>query len=164
MTRRPAGVFTLNLVLMLAWCGSFASFEPWTLLTGFLAGFVGLYLTRGLWVGGEPAYFRKTFGFLRFAVFYLGALLQSSVQIARLSLSPRIDARPVVIAVPLAAERDAEITALANLVTLTPGTLSLDVSDDRSTLYVHAIVFGDPDDVLRDIKLNFERRLLEVLR
>jgi multicomponent Na+:H+ antiporter subunit E len=162
--RHPASMFTINLVLMLAWCGSFASFDPWTLLTGFLAGFAGLYLTRGLWAGGEPSYFRKTFAFLRFAAFYLRALIESSIQIARLSLSRRIDARPVVIAVPLAAERDVEIAALANLITLTPGTLSLDVSDDRSTLYVHAIVFDHPDAVLRDIKLNFERRLLEVLR
>jgi multicomponent Na+:H+ antiporter subunit E len=162
--KRPAGMFAINLMLMLAWCGSFGSFAPWTLLTGFVAGFAVLYLTRRVWGDPEPQYFRKTFGFLSFFGFYAHALLQSAILIARQVLSPRITARPGVIAVPLEAERDVEIAALANLITLTPGTLSLDVSEDRSTLYVHAMFFDDPDTVLRDIKTNFERRLLELLR
>ncbi|TQF77589.1 hypothetical protein FK498_11905 [Elioraea sp. Yellowstone] len=162
--RRPAGMFAINLMLMLAWCGSFGSFGPWTLLTGFVAGFAVLYLTRRVWGDPEPQYFRKTFAFLSFFGFYANALLQSSILIARQVLSPRITARPGVIAVPLEAERDLEIAALANLITLTPGTLSLDVSEDRSTLYVHAMFFDDPEVVLDDIKNNFERRLLEFLR
>jgi multicomponent Na+:H+ antiporter subunit E len=157
-------MFAINLMLMLAWCGSFGSFGPWTLLTGFVAGFAVLYLTRRVWGDPEPQYFRKTFAFLSFFGFYANALLQSSILIARQVLSPRITARPGVIAVPLEAERDLEIAALANLITLTPGTLSLDVSEDRSTLYVHAMFFDDPEVVLDDIKNNFERRLLEFLR
>lgn len=162
--RRQTGMFATNLMLMLAWCGSFGSFAPWTLFTGFVAGFVVLYLTRRVWGDVEPQYFRKTVAFLSFFGFYANALLQSSILIARQVLSPRITARPGVIAVPLKAERDVEIAALANLITLTPGTLSLDVSEDRSTLYVHAMFFDDPEVVLDDIKNNFERRLLEFLR
>ncbi len=158
------GLFAINLLLMLAWCASFGSFSPWTLGTGFLAGFGALWLTRRLWAGDEPAYFRKTVRFLAFTVFYANALLQASLQIARQVLSPRITARPGVIAVPLQASRDVEIAALANLITLTPGTLSLDVSEDRSTLYVHAMFLDDPEAVLRDIKTNFEGRLLGFLR
>jgi multicomponent Na+:H+ antiporter subunit E len=157
-------MFAINLMLMLAWCGSFGSFAPWTLLTGFVAGFAVLYLTRRVWGEPEPQYFRKTFAFLSFFGFYANALLQAAILIARQVLSPRITVRPGVIAVPLEAERDVEIAALANLITLTPGTLSLDVSEDRSTLYVHAMFFDDPETVLRDIKTNFERRLLEFLR
>jgi multicomponent Na+:H+ antiporter subunit E len=72
--------------------------------------------------------------------------------------------RPGVVAVPLDARTDAEITLLANLITLTPGTLSLDVSADRSFLYVHAMYVDDVNDVKRQIKDGFERRLLEVMR
>ena len=46
---------------------------------------------------------------------------------------------------PLRVDRDFEITLLANLITLTPGTLSVDVSDDRKTLFVHAIDCSDPE-------------------
>jgi multicomponent Na+:H+ antiporter subunit E len=57
-----------------------------------------------------------------------------------------------------------EITFLANLITLTPGTLSLDVSDDRSVLYVHGMFVEDPQQMREQIKNGFERRVLELLR
>ncbi len=164
MNQKTVGLFAINLLLMLAWCASFGSFSLWTMGTGFVSGFGALYLTRTLWAGGEPAYFRKTIRFLAFAVFYPKALVQSALQIARQVLSPRLAAHPGVIAVPLAAKRDVEIAALANLITLTPGTLALDVSEDRSTLYVHAMFLDDPAATLADIKGNFETRLLGFLR
>ena len=72
--------------------------------------------------------------------------------------------RPGIIAVPIEARTDLEITTLANLVSLTPGTLSLDVSGDRRTLYVHAMFVDDPESIHRDIKNGMERRVLEALR
>jgi len=72
--------------------------------------------------------------------------------------------RPGILAVPLDAQSDAEITLLANLLTLTPGTLSLDVSPDRRFLYVHIMYITDADATRRRIKDGFERRVLEVLR
>jgi multicomponent Na+:H+ antiporter subunit E len=71
-----------------------------------------------------------------------------------------------VVAIPLDAKSDIEITLLANLITLTPGTLSLDVSSDRSVLYIHVMYVDndDLDEVRRKIKSGFERRVLEVLR
>jgi multicomponent Na+:H+ antiporter subunit E len=74
--------------------------------------------------------------------------------------------RPGIIAIPLDARTDLEITLLANLITLTPGTLSLDVSADRRVLYIH-VMYIDNDDieaVRRNIKDGFERRVLEGLR
>ena len=59
---------------------------------------------------------------------------------------------------------DLEITLLANLITVTPGSFSLDVSDDRSVLYVHAMYVDDPEALRREIKDGFERRVLELLR
>lgn len=47
--------------------------------------------------------------------------------------------KPGVIALPLSARTEMEITLVANLISLTPGTLSLDVSDDRKVLYIHAM-------------------------
>jgi multicomponent Na+:H+ antiporter subunit E len=64
----------------------------------------------------------------------------------------------------LAARTDLEITLVANLVSLTPGTLSLDVSDDRRTLYVHVMFMDDIEAVRGAIKDGIERRVLEVLR
>jgi multicomponent Na+:H+ antiporter subunit E len=69
-----------------------------------------------------------------------------------------------VIAIPLDARTDTEILLLTTLITLTPGSFSLDVSSDRRELYLHVMYLDDPDQVRRQIKDGFERRVLEVLR
>lgn len=65
---------------------------------------------------------------------------------------------------PIEAKTDLEITLLANLITLTPGTLTLDVAPDRKSLYVHAMFVDDPEQIRAEIKNGMERRLLEVMR
>ena len=72
--------------------------------------------------------------------------------------------KPGIIAIPLEAKTDFEITLLANLITMTPGTLSLDLSEDRRTLYVHAMYIHDPEKIRASIKNDLERRVLEVFR
>ena len=67
--------------------------------------------------------------------------------------------RPGILALPLEARTDAEITILANLISLTPGTLSLDVSSDRTVLFVHAMYLGEIEEFKR-----FERRFLRAMR
>jgi multicomponent Na+:H+ antiporter subunit E len=99
-----------------------------------------------------------------FIIFFIRELLYANLRMAWLVLNPRARVRPGVVAIPLAARTETEITLLANVITLTPGTLSLDVSTDRSTLYIHAIEAGDPAAVRRDTKHGFERRVLELLR
>ena len=58
----------------------------------------------------------------------------------------------------------ADLTMLANLLTLTPGSLSLDVSEDRKTLFVHAMYIEDADQFRREVKEGLERRVLELMR
>jgi multicomponent Na+:H+ antiporter subunit E len=84
--------------------------------------------------------------------------------VAVIVLSPRMDLKPGIIAYPLKVDRDFEITILANLITLTPGTLSVDVSDDRRILYVHAMDASDPEATKRDIAEGFERKIMEAFR
>ena len=92
----------------------------------------------------------------------LKELLLSNAAVARSILRPVSSLSPGIVAVPLDLTSDAGITVLANLVTLTPGTLSLDVSPDRRTLYVHALDVADPDAFRREVKEGFERRVKEV--
>jgi multicomponent Na+:H+ antiporter subunit E len=97
------------------------------------------------------------------AAFVGWELLVSNLRVMRAVLSPRSRLRPALVAVPLDVRSDAGIALFANLVTLTPGTLSVDVSTDRSTLYVHALVAPDPDAVVRELKDGLERRVRRVL-
>lgn len=99
-----------------------------------------------------------------FIFFFLKELLISSVRVAVDVIKPTIVFQPGVIAFPLRASSDMEITLLANVISLTPGTLSLDVSEDRKTLYIHAMYAADPEAVREEIREGLEKRLLEALR
>jgi multicomponent Na+:H+ antiporter subunit E len=97
-------------------------------------------------------------------MFFLRELVTANLRIAFDIATPRLHISPCIVAIPLDVETDTEITLLANLITLTPGTLSMDISDDRKVLYVHAMYVSDPDALRKEIKEGFERRVLEVLR
>jgi len=66
--------------------------------------------------------------------------------------------------VPLDAKTDLEITLLANLISLTPGTLSLDVSENGEFLFVHTMYVHDKEEFIHSVKNGFERKVLELLR
>lgn len=153
----------LNILLTLVWAGLLGSFGLANLVSGFVVSYALLYLvTRGL--PGHARYFGKVPRLIAFAGYYLWELLKSNAIIAYDVLTPTHHMKPGVLAIPLEAKTDLEITVLANLITMTPGTLSLDVSPDRKTLYVHAMYIKDPEAVRFDIKENLERRVLDLLR
>lgn len=155
-------MFLLNLLLALLWTFLTGEFRPSSFVAGFALGFVALWLVlRG---PDMPPYFRRIPLLLRFAWFFLWNLVRSSFRVAREVVTPRLTMRPGVVAVPLDVKSDAAITLLANLITLTPGALTLDVSEDRRVLYIHDMVASDPDALRREIKGGFERRVLELLR
>jgi multicomponent Na+:H+ antiporter subunit E len=93
-------------------------------------------------------------------------LVVSSLQVTKTVLSPGDVSQPRFVAVPLARARSGlEITMVANYITLTPGTLTVDVSSDRSTLLVHSLLAGETgDDVRADIQNGIERRVTRVTR
>jgi multicomponent Na+:H+ antiporter subunit E len=101
---------------------------------------------------------------IRIVKLFLAFLMEfgrSVLRVSKLVLSPRMTFSPGIFVFPLTLERDFEITLLANLITLTPGTLTVDVSDDRKSLLVHAIDSPDPDLARRDIAEGFERLIRE---
>lgn len=157
-------LFLWNLLLALTWAVALGTFTLGNVAVGFGLGYAILWFARR--AGGVPAYFGKIEQVVRFALFYLRQLLLANLRIAYDVVTPRHHMRPGVIGVPLGARTDAEITLLANLITLTPGSVVIDVSDDRSTLFVHVMYLegDDPDRARRDIKDTLERRVLEVLR
>lgn len=154
--------FVINLVLAIVWAALFSSFTLPSLAAGFALGYGILWVLQPLFEGSR--YRRKLTDLIRLILFFLWDLLVSSLQVTWDVITPVQKSRPGIIAVPIDAETDIEITTLANLVSLTPGTLSLDLSSDRKTLYVHAMFVENPDDLRRDIKDGMERRVLEALR
>jgi multicomponent Na+:H+ antiporter subunit E len=95
-------------------------------------------------------------------VVFIGELIRSSVAVARQVLGDSSQLEPAIIAVPLDLRSRAGVTALANCVSLTPGTTSLHVSEDLVTLYVHVLDAPQPEAVVQSIKTTFETRLKEI--
>lgn len=88
-------------------------------------------------------------------------IVKASIVVAKIVLQPKIDIKPGIIAVPVRTTKDVSITAIANTITLTPGTLTIDVSDDRTALYVHSIDVSDPKALRDSIRDDLEEYVLE---
>ena len=89
-------------------------------------------------------------------------ILVANVTVARLILGPPSKLRPAFVEMPLDLDNDFAITVLANTISLTPGTVSADVSEDRKTLLVHVLDVDDAQALIRHIKHRYERPLREV--
>lgn len=154
--------FLVNILLSVVWAAAAGEFTLTNLFIGFFIGFFVLFLSQR--VTGPSRYFYKARELLIFVLFFLRDLVMSNLRMARdvVSLNPRM--RPGVITVPIEAQTDTEIAMVAMLISLTPGTLTLDVADNREVLYVHAMFIEDIDELRAEIKETFERRVLEVMR
>lgn len=99
---------------------------------------------------------------LMLALIFLSELVKSSVSVAQAAFArnPRIDS--AILAVPVELRTDLGIAVLANMITLTPGTCSLHVSEDRRTIYVHALDASDPEGIIQGIHTAFERRIARI--
>jgi len=149
----------VNLILILVWAAVSGSFSIHNLLLGFAVGALSLWLVRE----HLPATLHRVrpVKLVLLAALFFKELTLSAIKVAIMVLRPNMRLRPGIFAFPLTLTRDFEITLLANLITLTPGTLSVDVSDDRKILYVHALDCHDPAAERRAISSGFERRIRE---
>ncbi len=154
--------FMLNLLLALLWAVATGTFNLFNVVVGFCVSYLALFLARR--VLGPTAYFRTMVRAINFMAFFLKEVMIANLRVAHDVLTPKLYMCPRVLAVPLNAITDIEITMLANLISLTPGTLSLDISADRRVLYVHAMYASDPEAARREMTEGLEERLLSLLR
>ena len=151
----------LNTLLALGWAALVGSFALPSLLVGFAIGHVALWVTRPLF--GATTYFERVWRLLWLAVFFVYELVASSLRVLWDVVTPTHLSRPGIVAMPLDAKGEGEIFLVASLISLTPGSLSLDVSPDRTSLYVHAMFVDDPETLRRRLKRGIERRVLKAL-
>lgn len=157
---RMGSALLLNILVGVVWYALQPAHTPGGLILGFCVGFVLLALIY------RP-YGRRTWAALAFVLFLLAAIVRSSIQVASIILQPTLRLDQGIVAIPLTVASDFEIATLATAITLTPGTLSVDVGQDaqgRQVLYVHNLVVGDPDAMRREIKEEFEQRILRFTR
>lgn len=154
--------FFTNMILAFIWATLFGEITLFNLITGFILGFAILAYVQGR--DQHEIYFQKLILIVRFAIYFMKEIVKANILVAYDILTPEHVSKPGIVAIPLNAKTDLEIMLLANMITLTPGTLSLDVSDDRRVLYVHVMFLESPDRFRQEIKDGLEKQLLEVMR
>ena len=153
----------LNILLAIAWAALTGTFTLGGLAIGMGVGFFALWVAQPLFENRGGGYFTKVWRWIKLVVLFHYELIVSSLTVAWDVLTPRHRARPGIVAVPLRAKGEAEVLLVTNLISLTPGTLSLDVTEDCNTLYVHAMFADDPARIRRDIEEGMERWVREAL-
>ena len=155
-------LFLLNIFLALGFSAVLGQVNLSGFISGFVVGYAALWLTKPLY--GKTRYFERLPGVLGLIGFFGKELLVSNLRVLWDVITPQHISRPGIIGLPLDARTDVEIMLVANLISLTPGTLSLDLSDDRRVLYIHVMFLDDIEKTRQQIKQGLERRVLEVMR
>jgi multicomponent Na+:H+ antiporter subunit E len=147
-----------TLLLALAWTALQGELSLVNLTVGYGLGYVVLQiLTRGGVLPGR--YVGKVGSFLELFGFLVYELVLANIKLAIDVVRPTRTVRPAVVRVPLDVTSDAEILMLSALINLTPGSIVLDVSEDRDTMYVHVMHMETAEQTRREVKDGFERRV-----
>ena len=102
-------------------------------------------------------------GWLRFAAFYLTEVVKSNIMIAWDVLTPTDRSRPGIVELDLPEGlSDVQILLISNLITMTPGSLTLDLSPDRRTLVLHILYLDDRAELIRHLQKNYVQRVRQL--
>lgn len=154
----------LNIILAILWTFLSSSYGLLNLMLGFVIGYFILRFGRTSKGQVLSDYLRKLPMVLGFVWYFFWEVVVATFRVATEVFTVRFYMEPAIVAVDLDLQDDGHITLLANMITLTPGTLSLAVTPDRKILYVHTMYLDDNniDEFKDEIKQGFERRILEV--
>lgn len=154
--------FVVNIIIAVIWMLLQDTLAFKSFILGFFIGLIVLYFTvRRL---DTPLYVQRLFAAIILIVAFLYEVVRSGIRVSYLLLHPRLPVSPGLVAVPLEVTSDEAITMFAGMITMAPGSISVELSDDRSTLYVHALEADDPHKAAEFFKRTFERRIMEVFK
>lgn len=156
-------LYVVGLLFVIVWLAITGSFTIANTLFGLLVAALSLGIVRHQ-LANSQTHWGRVPAILSLAALFIKELALSAWTVAKLVVRPKLVLTPGIFAYPLAVTTDFEITLLANLITLTPGTLSVDVSQDRKTLFVHALDCSDVEATRTSIAEGFERKIMRAFR
>ena len=152
----------LNFILAFVWMFLKTSYSPAAFFVGYFFGLLIIYMFRRFFT--SRFYLLRVVAVVNLIYIFTRELILSNIAVLKVILKPKLDIKPGIFAYPTELKQDWEITVLANLITLTPGTLVVDVSPDNKILYVHAMDIDDAEDSIKGIRDTFEKSIMEVSR
>ncbi|WP_133130708.1 Na+/H+ antiporter subunit E [Legionella yabuuchiae] len=97
-----------------------------------------------------------------FSFFVLYEIVLANLRVAYAVIMPGFRSTPTLMDYPLSCTNNIQITALANIISLTPGTLTLEVSRDKKHLLLHVMFFTDKQRLINRLYKKFERPIMEI--
>ena len=152
----------LNVVLAFLWMFIKVSYDPISFIKGYIFGLLVIFVLRRYF--HSRFYLFRLWSFIKLIFIFIKELILSNIAIVKIVLKPKLDMRPAIFAMDTVLTKDWQITLLSSLITLTPGTLVIDVSEDNKTLFIHAMNIGEVEAEINSIKNSFEKAILEVSR
>ncbi len=152
----------INLIIAVMWMFLSETYTLTSFISGYILGIV-LLLLLNRYIPGR-FYLDRLLKVIQLILLFIKELIKSNIDIVKLVYTPKPEIEPGIFAYQTELETDWELTLLANLITLTPGTLSVAISNDNSTIYIHAMDIDDINESIQSIKMTFEKAIMEVTR
>lgn len=151
-------------VLAAIWVGLVGDVSLAAFVKGLILGFIIIQLFGRRTLKVLKLNIRHFLPLVQLIFIFMYELLVANLTVLRHVFSPKLNIKPGIIKVPIEVEGPFWITTLANMITLTPGTLTVDISPDNKFFYVHCLNIDNEDTIVSDIKGTFEKKILEVYR
>lgn len=152
----------LNMFLAFIWMFLSNDYSSLAFFKGYFFGGLIIFSLRRFF--DHRFYLVNVIAIIKLLFIFCTELVKSNIAVFKVILSPKLSIQPGIFALETELEKDWEITILSNLITLTPGTLVVEVSEDNKTLYIHAMDIDDVEQARLDIKNTFEKAIKEVSR
>lgn len=150
----------LNIIIAFFWLLVTDSYTLNNLVLGFIFGLILVYLLHRVLPGNF--YLLKVYRIIKLIFIFLIELIKANLDVLKIILKRNIDNTPGFFVYNTDLKTDWQIVLLSNLITLTPGTVVLGISDDRTKIYIHSIHFSNKEDEVESIKSSLEKVVKEV--
>lgn len=150
----------VNLMLSVFWLFITGSYTFNNFILGYLFALLLVYLMRGVLPG--RFYIITVYKIIKLFIVFIIELIKANIDVIRIIIKPTIKNEPAFFTYQTDLKKDWQIVLLSNLITLTPGTIVLGISDDRTKIYIHAIDFSTKEEETEGIKSSLEKVVREV--
>lgn len=151
----------MNLLLSFIWVALTGSLYYSNLVFGFLIGFFALWIMNKN--QDDQRYFYRIPKVIGFGFYFLYEMVSANIQVAYDVITPNYFFKPGIVSFPLEARTDLEINFIAMFISLTPGTLILDVSEDKKFIFIHVMYLRNREKFIARMR-HSEKKILEILR
>lgn len=152
----------INVFLAFLWMFLGSEFSVASFTTGYIMGLIAVFMLRRFLPGSF--YLKRVWSIIKLFFIFIIELVKANIDVVKIVLSPKIDVHPGFYAYPCDLEEDWEVVLLSSLITLTPGTVVVAISDDHSTLYIHGVDMRSAEEEIESIKTAFEQVIKEVAK